>query len=105
MKSMTKKAIVFSLAAIMNLGLGVTLTEASPAHHGEPRMEEHHDHHREREERQRRHDKELREEDERHEREMRRHEDESWHSWRHRQDIEEHRHKEELNRIEIILHF
>ena len=57
MKSMTKKAIIFSLAALMNLGLGAALTEASPAYHGEPRMEEHHDHHREREERQRRHEK------------------------------------------------
>lgn len=105
MNSMIKKIMVFSLVGIMQAGLGTALTEASPVHHdGESRMEEHHDHHREREARQRRHDAEVRRENERYEREMRRHEDESWHAWRQRRAHENHRHEEELHRIEIVFH-
>ena len=103
MNSIGKKAIVYSLAAIMNLGLFTAATEASPRHREEPQRlqmddREHHDEHKEQE----RHERERRE-NERHEREMHRRDHESEREWHERQEREKERHDREMQNIAALL--
>lgn len=96
MNSMTKKIMIYSLAGIIQVGIGATMIEASPLQiessqpivqlnrHGE----------------QREHDEWRRHEIERHDREMRRHPHESEREWRERQHRENERHEHERHEYE-----
>ena len=104
MKNITKKIIIYSLAGIMQLGLGASVIEASPLHSDDLQRivqlddGDHHDN-----DRQREHDRRQREENERHEREMRRHEHESERDWHERQEREERRHRDANDEIGAFL--
>ena len=111
MKKLAKKILVYSLAGIMQVGLGVTtatVIEASPIYNDGPQRivqldeRDYHDHERERdhERRQREHDERQREENRRHEREMRRHDHESEREWHERQREENERHDNTMHEIE-----
>jgi len=97
MNNITKKIMIFSLAGIMQLGLGISVMEASPYYGDDsPRMVRLDDRHDE-------HDRRQREENERHEREMRRHDYESEREWHERQERENQRHENTMNEIEAAL--
>ena len=103
MNKIAKNAIVFSLAAIMQIGLFTAATEASPRYNEGPQRRQmddrqHHDEHREQD----RHERE-RLENERHEREMQRHEHESEREWHERQEREKERHEREMQNIAALL--
>lgn len=99
MKSITKKIIVFSMVGMMQFGIGVSLSEASPSHDDSQRYEHHDRKYHEKMEKERRHREQM--EVERHEREMQRYQFESsWH-WRERQRLENERHEREMERIAI----
>ncbi|MDR3589185.1 MAG: hypothetical protein P4N41_05945 [Negativicutes bacterium] len=107
MKSLAKKAVVYSLVAILQCGIGAATLEASPRHDNQPSQARDN---RDRHEQQRyennerdRHDREIRqrEENERHEREMQRRHHESEREWRERQHQENERHDQLLQDIGI----
>ncbi|SEP06180.1 hypothetical protein [Propionispora vibrioides] len=105
MRNMVKKTIIYSLVGIMQLGFGLTVTEASPLHTGnwQPqtiRMDRPHDGD---SDRQREHDRREREENERHEREMKRRPHESDREWHERQEREKQRHDQALHEIAAFL--
>ncbi len=89
MNSMTKKIMIYSLAGIMQVGLGATLIEASPLHlEGSSQIVQLDN----------RHDRE-RQENDRHQREMRRHDHESDRDWHDRQARENQQHDNTMNEI------
>jgi hypothetical protein len=98
MRKVIKKAAIYSMLGIMQLGLGATVIEASPLHNdAPPYMEQQKDRHdRERQEHER-------QENERHEREMRRHHHESEREWHERQEREKERHENTMNEIKAGL--
>ncbi len=94
MNIMAKKIMVYSLAGMMQLGLGATVIEASPLHIDDSQRlvqlnAGHYDH-----------DKWRHQENERHEREMRRHQHESEREWHERQQRENQRHEHERREYE-----
>ena len=91
MNNLVKKLVIFSLIGVMQLGLGVSVTEAS-AHHGKHHEQryEHHDNDREHR---------IQEERDRHEREMQRREHESEYEYRDRQDREREHHEEVMRTL------
>lgn len=101
-----KKAVIWSLVSILQLGFGASVIEASPFKDGAPPTQQYdrHDQDRERD----RHDQERmererheqeRRENERHEQEMKRRSHESRKEWRERQHREMERHKRALEDI------
>jgi len=95
MNNMAKKLIIYSLAGIMQLGLGASVIEASPLHtDGTPQIVQlnRHDGHDQREERRYR-------ENRRHEREMQRRHNENAREWNDRQWRENQRHDNTMNEI------
>jgi len=101
MKSIVEKIAVFSMIGMMQIGLGVSVIEASPLHNNLAPMQQqddrydrdrHQDRHQDRQERERI-------ENERHEREMRRRPHENEREWHERQRHEKDRHEENLRRI------
>lgn len=81
MNSLVKKVAIYSMVAIMQIGLGASVIEASPAHH-----------HSDREHR-------IQVENARYERAMMRHEYESERAWHERQEREKAHHEEEMRAI------
>ncbi len=109
MKSLAKKAVAYSLVAILQLGIGAATLEASPRNDTHQNQNQARDN-RDRNEQQRyqsnerdRHDREMRqrEENERHDREMQRRHNESEREWRDRQRQENDRHDQILKDIGI----
>ncbi len=105
MNSMTKKLMIYSLAGIMQVGLGAaTVVAASPLHIDDSqRIVQLDSGDYPENNRQREHDERQRQENERHEREMRRHHGESDRDWHERQRIENERHEHALRDIEAFL--
>ena len=103
MKSIGKKMVAFSVAALMQLGMGAAVIEAAaPGNHYPPGFEQYagrdkgrHDHERVQSERQKR----ERIENERHEREMKRRPHETRKQWKERQKREKERHERALREI------
>ncbi len=94
MKKIAKKIMIYSLAGIMQIGLGATIIHASPLHiDGSQQIVQLDDsyHH---------NDDRERIENNRHEREMRRHEHETDRDWHERQEQEKQRHEHEMHEIE-----
>lgn len=99
MKNIAKKAIIYSMVGIMQVGFSVSVIEASPQHSPQQIIQlDNHDN-----DRQREHDERLRQENERHEREMRRRDNESDQEWHERQKREKKRHEDALRDISIFL--
>jgi hypothetical protein len=96
MKNIVKKIMIYSMVGIMQVGLGMTVIEASPWHNDDSQrivqLDDRHHHDEERHERERR-------ENERHEREMRRHDHEGEREWHERQERERERHDNTMNEI------
>jgi len=93
MNRITKKIMIYSLAGMMQLGLGASVIEASPLHvDGTSGMVQLDNRHGNR-------DEQKRQENERHEREMRRHNNESDRDWNDRQQRENQRHDNTMNEI------
>ena len=103
MNDITKKAMIYALAGIMQLGLGATVIEASPLYNAGGQQIIQLDGHQPDNDRQRKHDDRQREENQRHEREMRRHDGESDRDWHERQERENRRHNDALRDISNIL--
>ena len=91
MNSIVKKAVVFSMIGLMQVGLGASVIEASPRH------DDRHDHRYE--SRQRDRDERIREERARHEREMQRRHYESEREYRERQEREKEHHEEVMRTL------
>lgn len=86
--------MIYSLAGIMQLGIGVIVVAASPLYNdGSQRIIQLDD-------KQDQHDRQRREEIRRHEREMQRHDHESDQDWNQRQWIENQRHDNAMHEIE-----
>jgi len=102
--NIAKKIMIYSLAGIMQVGLGATVVAASPLYNDSPqRMVQldnrgHHGN-----DRQREHDRRQHEENVRHEREMQRHDRESDRDWNERQYRENRRHNDASHDIEAFL--
>lgn len=98
MNKVTKKIMIYSLAGIMQLGIGASVIEASPVHNegASQRIVQLDDRHGD-------HDRRQREEQQRHEREMRRHHHESEREWHNRQEREQRRHDNTMHEIEAGL--
>ncbi len=98
MNSMTKKLMIYSLAGIMQVGLGATVVAASPLDSDSPQrivqLDNRHGN-----DKQRQHDERQRQENERHQREMRRRDHESDRDWHERQRQENERHDNTMNEI------
>ena len=104
MNNITKRIMIYSLAGIMQLGLGATVIEASPLYNAGPQRIVQLEAGRQPDnDRQRKHDDRQREENERHEREMRRHDGESERDWHNRQERENKRHNDAMRDISNIL--
>ncbi|MBP2653562.1 MAG: hypothetical protein H6Q73_1131 [Firmicutes bacterium] len=104
MNNITKKIMFYSLAGIMQFGLGATVIEAIPLYNEDSqRIVQLDDRRQPDNDRQRKHDERQREENERHEREMRRHDGESDRDWHERQERENRRHNDALRDISNIL--
>lgn len=109
MKNIGKKAIIYSMLGLMQVGMFSSVAAAAPGpmhDNGTQRIEylNHHDRHDHRdEERRRKHDERMRRENERHEREMRRRHHESEREWHERQERERERHDREVRDIAAIL--
>ena len=102
MGKLTKKIMILAIVGIMQVGLGITVSEASPAHIDDSHRIEHFDD-RHNDEWQQNHDERLHRENERHEREMNRLHSESEREWQERQERENQRHKDNLREIEALL--
>lgn len=93
MNNVAKKIMIYSLAGIMQLGLGASVIEASPLHiegsQSIVQLDDRHDNH----------DRRQREENDRHNREMRRHDRENDRDWHDRQERENNRHNNTMNEI------
>ncbi|SMD12319.1 hypothetical protein [Sporomusa malonica] len=101
MDKMVKKVAIYSMVGLMQLGLAVSVIEASPRGQEPPRQEQRDDKRQHEQERERR----IQEENERHEREMRRRDHESEHEWHERQRQEKERHDKAIKAITgLILH-
>ena len=93
MNRMTKKLMIYSLAGMMQLGLGASVIEASPLHiDGTPGIVQLDNGHGNR-------DEQKRQENNRHQREMQRHNHESDRDWHDRQQRENQRHDNTMNEI------
>lgn len=93
MNSITKKIMIYSLAGIMQVGLGASVIEASPLHNeGTQSIVQLDNRHNNRDQRQR-------QENRRHQREMQRHHNENDRDWRDRQRRENQRHDNTTNEI------
>jgi hypothetical protein len=99
MKNLAKKIMIYSMAGMMQLGLGATVgataIEASAFDNGGSQIVQL--------DRQGDHDQRQREENRRHEREMHRHDGESDRDWNDRQWAENQRHDNTMNEIEAAL--
>lgn len=101
MNSIVKKVVVFSLIGVMQVGIGMSITEASSRHNDKHHSKHNGKHHEQRYDRHRDHDHDreyrIKIERERHEREMRRHDHES--DWQYNERMErEKEHHEEVMR-------
>jgi len=98
MKNMAKKIVIYSLAGIMQLGIGASVIEASPLHTGGTpqivQLDRHDDYRRHGGGERRRHEENMR-----HERAMHRHYRESDREWNNRQWRENQRHDNTMNEI------
>lgn len=107
MNSIVKKIMIYSLAGIIQVGLGATVIEASPLHSDGPQRIVQLDNRDNRDnrdnEKQRQKDERQRHENERHEREMRRQHNESEREWHERQEREKERHDNEMRNIAALL--
>lgn len=99
MNKMLKKVTVFSMIGLMQVGLGVSVIEASPAQSGPQRFEQRDDRQRQEQERNHR----IKAENERHEREMKRRPHESKKAWYERQKKEKERHQTAIRDIAALL--
>ncbi len=98
MNDIVRKTIIYSLAGIMQIGLGIAVTEASPVPAGNwqqqtIRMDQPQN-------QQGDHDKRLREEKQRHENEMKRRPNEGEKEWHERQERENQRHEQALREMQ-----
>ena len=100
MKNIAKKIMIYSLAGIMQVGLGATVVAASPLYNDSPQKIVQLDN---RNDRQREHDRRQNNENARHNREMQRHDNESDRDWNDRQYRENQRHDNAMNDIEAFL--
>lgn len=87
MKNIVKKIVAVTLVCLMQVGLGVSITEASARHNDKHHEQRYENHDKDREQR-------IQEERDRHEREMQRREYESEREYRERQDREREHHEE-----------
>jgi len=91
MSNITKKILIYAIVGALQIGLSVSVIEASPPYQGVASVQQQDD------------DQERREaerfENERHERAMERHPGESDAQWEERQNIENERHRRNLERI------
>jgi len=101
MKNIAKKLVIYSMVAIMQFGLGATISEASARHDDNRQPQQRY------EDNQRGHrdngnvrQDQRRAEATRHEREMQRRDQESERAWHERQRCENERHDQRLNVIE-----
>jgi membrane protein involved in colicin uptake len=108
LKKIIKNIAIYSMIGMMQVGLGVSISEASPLHnwYTTPQQydQDNHDQDQDRDRHeQERHEKERHEreriERERHEHEMERHEHEDEGAWRERQRIENERNADNVRRI------
>lgn len=88
MKDFVKKGIIFSLIGVMQLGIGASVTEASPRHENKQHKQHWDDR-----------DYKIQEERERHEREMKRHDHEEEWQWKERQEKEKAHHEEVMRTL------
>jgi len=91
MNKIMKKVTVFSMIGLMQVGLGVSVIEASPFQPGSQRFE------------QQQRDDRIKAENERHEREMKRRPHESKKDWHQRQKQEKERHQKAIRDIAALL--
>ncbi len=91
MKSFVKKGIIYSLIGIIQLGIGVSVIEASPKHE----QRSHKQHWNDRDQR----DRKIDEERKRHEREMERRDHEEEWQWKERQEREKDHHEEVMRTL------
>lgn len=104
MRSIMKKAVIYLMVGIMQVGLFTTVAAASPLYNDNSQRlvqldrRDRHDN-----DRRRQHDERLRRENERHAREMRRRHNENEREYRERQRNERERHERELRIIAAIL--
>ncbi|SDF52522.1 hypothetical protein [Sporomusa acidovorans] len=106
MKLVGKKAIIYSMLGLMQVGMFSSVAAAAPGplhNDGSQRIayldrDDRHDNDRRRD-----HDERMRKENERHEREMKRRSHESEREWRERQERENERHDRELREIAALL--
>ncbi|SMC51466.1 hypothetical protein [Sporomusa malonica] len=112
MNGLAKKAIIYSMVGIMQVGIFATAAEASALYNNgsgqivELRSDRHdrdHDRRRHNDERRRQHDERRRIENERHEREMKRRPHESRREWHERQARERDRHDREMREIAALI--
>ncbi len=111
MNSITKKIMIYSLAGIMQLGLGAAVIEASPLHHRDNSQQivplnVKHYHHELRQrhiERARRYNERIYQENEQHQWEMLQRKNETEDSWHDRQQRENWRHDDALRTIDAVL--
>ncbi len=95
--------MIYSLAGVMQVGLGATAMAASPVHIDDSQRFVQLDNRQHDSDRQREHDERLRQENERHEKEMQRRDHESEREWHERQERENQRHENELHDIAAFL--
>ena len=117
MKNVAKKAVIYSMVGLMQVGLFASVAEAAMFNNSSSQQvvqldsRNGRDHDRDRDNDRRRHEKERRRihderkrvENERHEREMKRRPHESRREWRERQERERERHDRELRIIAALL--
>lgn len=115
MKFVAKKAIIYSMVGLLQVGMFSSVAAAAPGsihNNGSNRMAYHqrdnrHDHNNEQkrkhDEQKRKHDERKRQENERHEREMKQRPHESEREWRERQRQEKDRHENALREIAALL--
>jgi hypothetical protein len=104
MNGIAKKIMIYSLAGIMQIGLGATVVAASSLQNeGPQRIVQLDDRQRDRNDRQREHDDRQSQENDRHNREMQRHDNENDRDWHERQDRENERHDNTMHEIEAGL--
>lgn len=99
MNSAGKKIAAFSLAVLLQLGLGAAVTEAAPGHASPPWIAQHSEQDKGRHGQDRM--QQERRENERHEKEMKRRPNESRKQWKERQKQEKERHERTLRAIRV----
>lgn len=99
MKNTMKKVIIYSMAAIMQIGFGASVIEASPQHNDQYQEQKRYEA-REYDHGQREH--QMWKENDRHEREMKRRENEDEYKWHERQQHEIERHDQKARELREV---